>query len=100
MHVHVGHPNMGWVAQILRRTIGQYRYALRHAKSQKQHVKHFKLLEAIFSNYRDFCKEVPKICGFNQYDNSCIDRLKGSEPIYNKLYFNTTNCLTVTIVII
>ncbi len=54
LHEQVGHPNTGWVAQIMRRIRGQYHYALRHAKSQKQQVKCLKLLEAMFNSDRDF----------------------------------------------
>ncbi len=56
LHEQVGHPKMGWVAQIMRRTRGQYHYALRCVKSQKQKVKRFKLLEAMFNSDRDFLK--------------------------------------------
>ncbi len=84
LHDQVGHPNMGWVAQIVRRTRGQYHYALRRVKSQKHQVKRFKLLETMFNSDRDFFKEVHKIHGFNKYDNSCIDGLKDNELIANK----------------
>ncbi len=72
LHEQVGHPNTGWVAQIMRRIRGQYHYALRCGKSQKQQVKHLNLLKAMFNSDRDVFKEVHKISGFNKYDNSCM----------------------------
>ncbi len=39
LHEQVSHPNTGWVAHIMRRTRGQYHYALRRVKSQKEQVK-------------------------------------------------------------
>ncbi len=38
----------------------------------------------MFNSDRDFYKEVRKICGFNEYDNSCLDGLKDNECITNK----------------
>ncbi len=38
----------------------------------------------MFNSDRDFFKEVHKICGFNKYDNSCINGLKDNELIANK----------------
>ena len=61
LHDKLGRPATGWVAQIMRCTRAQYHYAIRCSRAQKEHIKRFKLLGALFSNDRDFFKEVKKI---------------------------------------
>ncbi len=87
----------------MRRTRGQYHFALRCVKSQKQQVKCFKLLEAMFNSDRDFFKEVYKILGFNKYDDSCMDGLKDKELIanqfasqYNELFKPQSHCANLS----
>ncbi len=62
MHGEVGRPTTRWVAQIMRRTRAQYHYDIKRSRSQNGQIKKFKVIHALFSSYRDFFKEVRKIC--------------------------------------
>lgn len=89
----MGKPRTGWVAQIMRRTRGQYHYALRRARSQKEQIKKHKLLQSMCSSDRDFFNEIKRIRGHAKTVSSTIDGLHDNEQIadkfsskYQKLY--------------